>query len=58
MAVAHSQLPLYGVQFHPESVATTFGHALMANFRDITAAHSGLGTPDRHSLSATGEPLL
>ena len=58
MAVAHSQLPLYGVQFHPESVATAFGHALMANFRDLTAAHCGLATPGCHSLPANGGPLM
>ena len=54
MAVAHSQLPLYGVQFHPESVATAFGHALMANFRDLTAAHRGLATPTCNPLPANG----
>lgn len=54
MAVAHSQLPLYGVQFHPESVATAFGHALLANFRDLTAAHRGLTTPGRPPLHVKG----
>ena len=58
MAVAHSQLPLYGVQFHPESVATAFGHALMANFRDLTAAYRGLAKPAGHPISINGQPLL
>ena len=32
MALRHKNAPLYGVQFHPESVASTFGHQLLANF--------------------------
>jgi anthranilate synthase component 2 len=28
----HRELPVYGVQFHPESIATESGHALLANF--------------------------
>lgn len=32
MAVRHRTLPLHGVQFHPESVLTRGGHALLANW--------------------------
>ncbi|HZB27936.1 MAG TPA: hypothetical protein VE282_05175 [Gemmatimonadales bacterium] len=32
MAVCHRTLPVYGVQFHPESVATTHGKQLLSNF--------------------------
>jgi anthranilate synthase component 2 len=32
MAVCHRTLPVYGVQFHPESVATTYGKQLLSNF--------------------------
>jgi anthranilate synthase component II len=28
----HRTLPLYGVQFHPESIASEHGHAILANF--------------------------
>lgn len=32
MGIRHEQFPLYGVQFHPESIATEYGNELMANF--------------------------
>lgn len=32
MAIAHRSLPLFGVQFHPESVLTEGGHRLLANW--------------------------
>jgi para-aminobenzoate synthetase component 2 len=32
MAVRHRDLPLHGVQFHPESVLTEGGHRMLANF--------------------------
>ncbi len=32
MGFRHAQLPIHGVQFHPESIATEHGHAMLANF--------------------------
>ena len=32
MAMHHSSLPIYGVQFHPESIASEHGHKILANF--------------------------
>lgn len=32
MGVRHATLPIHGVQFHPESIATEHGHAMLANF--------------------------
>jgi len=32
MGLRHRQLPVHGVQFHPESIASEHGHALLANF--------------------------
>jgi len=35
MGMRHASLPIHGVQFHPESIATEHGHALLANFMEI-----------------------
>ena len=32
MGVTHTEFPIHGVQFHPESIASEHGHALLANF--------------------------
>lgn len=32
MGFHHESLPIHGVQFHPESIATEYGHELLANF--------------------------
>lgn len=37
MALAHESWPLWGVQFHPESVLTQHGHALLGNFLRLQA---------------------
>jgi anthranilate synthase component 2 len=38
MGVAHESLPVHGVQFHPESIASEHGHLILKNFLDIAAA--------------------
>ncbi len=40
MGVRHRELPIHGVQFHPESIASEHGHALLRNFLAI-AGHNG-----------------
>ncbi len=37
MGLAHAQLPVHGVQFHPESIASEHGHLMLKNFLDIAA---------------------
>jgi anthranilate synthase component 2 len=38
MGLAHVSLPVHGVQFHPESIASEHGHLMLKNFLDIAAA--------------------
>jgi anthranilate synthase component 2 len=38
MGLAHTRLPVHGVQFHPESIASEHGHLMLRNFLDIAAA--------------------
>ncbi len=49
MAVQHQSLPMYGVQFHPESIGTEYGKVIIQNFRTITEAW----LTRRHSASST-----
>ncbi len=41
MAVQHTELPIYGVQFHPESIMSFAGYKLLRNFIHIVENHSG-----------------
>lgn len=45
MGFRHVELPIHGVQFHPESIATQHGHAMLANFLRLCGIDARL--PDR-----------
>ena len=38
MGLAHNRLPVHGVQFHPESIASEHGHLVLKNFLEIAEA--------------------
>lgn len=40
MAVQHTTHPIFGVQFHPESIMTPDGPAMLKNFIELTKQHS------------------
>lgn len=37
MGISHKTRPIFGVQFHPESIASEYGHEIIANFLKIAA---------------------
>jgi anthranilate synthase component 2 len=37
MGMMHKDLPVHGVQFHPESIASEHGHLMLKNFLDLAA---------------------
>jgi anthranilate synthase component 2 len=44
MAVAHREFPMYGVQFHPESILTTCGQTILGNVLSLATRQSGKGS--------------
>ena len=63
MGLSHRRLPVHGVQFHPESIASDHGHLMLKNFLDIAASWNELTgrrsavpapphKPHRHELRA------
>ena len=40
MGLAHNDLPIHGVQFHPESIATAAGHDMLANFIELATGRA------------------
>jgi anthranilate synthase component 2 len=50
MGLAHTSLPVHGVQFHPESIASEHGHLMLKNFLELAAdwnAQTGRRSADR-----------
>ena len=45
MAVAHASMPVYGVQFHPESILTASGPRILANLLDLALRFTPTGIP-------------
>jgi anthranilate/para-aminobenzoate synthase component II len=40
MGLRHRTMPIFGTQFHPESIASQHGHTLLANFLAISAGRN------------------
>jgi para-aminobenzoate synthetase len=56
MGVRHTTRPIWGVQFHPESISTEFGHRLLDNFRTLTAEYRRTNPPRRRSSDQVKPP--
>jgi anthranilate synthase component 2 len=52
MGLSHTRLPVHGVQFHPESIASDHGHLILKNFLDIAGAWN-VSTGRRNASSET-----
>jgi anthranilate synthase component 2 len=44
MGLRHAMFPIFGVQFHPESIASEHGHQILANFLAIARGDNAVGT--------------
>jgi anthranilate synthase component II len=53
MGLKHANRPIFGVQFHPESIASRHGYGLLANFLRV----AGLETTDQDRIKALEENL-
>lgn len=52
MGLAHRDLPIFGAQFHPESIASQAGHALLANFLEIATGRHVDALPEFERVDA------
>jgi anthranilate synthase component II len=56
MGLVHQRLPVHGVQFHPESIASEHGHLILQNFLDIAAAwNASSGRRNKRENAPTGQ---
>jgi anthranilate synthase component 2 len=57
MGLMHVSMPLHGVQFHPESIASQHGHLILKNFLDLAAAwnaeHGRHPTVSHHTAASS-----
>jgi anthranilate synthase component II len=56
MGLAHRRLPVHGVQFHPESIASEHGRLILKNFLDIAASWNA--STGRRTTTAPSPPPL
>ena len=52
MAIQHREFPLYGIQFHPESIGTPVGKIILRNFLRVNSKNAIMRPCRRHVCSA------
>jgi len=50
MGLSHRTLPIHGVQFHPESIASEHGHLMLKNFLELAAAWNAAREHNKHRV--------
>ncbi|OLR56289.1 aminodeoxychorismate/anthranilate synthase component II [Hornefia porci] len=55
MGFHHKELPIFGVQFHPEAVLTEYGHELLYNFIQISREISGRKASGKYAQAAIAD---
>lgn len=58
MAVEHKEFPIYGVQFHPESVLTPNGYQIMENFIKGSEEQEGMKSIGKRERPRIGEAII
>jgi len=48
MGLSHTSLPVHGVQFHPESIASEHGHLMLKNFLELAAQWNAMRRSNTH----------
>ena len=56
MAIRHKTRPMWGVQFHPESICSEYGYQLVQNFQDLTVAWYKQNPPTDESRALPNAP--
>jgi anthranilate synthase/aminodeoxychorismate synthase-like glutamine amidotransferase len=58
MAMRHESLPLYGVQFHPESIASDYGYQLLSNFLSLARGQVPQVFPEPYPRPSIGKTAM
>jgi para-aminobenzoate synthetase len=58
MGIRHGDRPIWGIQFHPESICSDYGHRILANFHDLSHSFTQTRIRRPQPCSAPAESTL